>query len=87
MRKYTDEERPRNYGKCYDCGLPYDEFPCDIVVNNKMWEQINPSLRKDGGLLCPNCLCGRLTQLGGTCVHIVSIDVGSFENRLKDVSK
>ena len=83
IRKYTDEERPRTYGKCYDCGLPYDKFPCDMVINDKMWKRITPTYREGGGLLCPNCICRRLMQLGGTCVHVVSIDVGSFETKLK----
>lgn len=83
MRKYTDEERPTTYGKCYDCGLPYDEFPCDMVINDNMWEIITPSVRKTGGLLCPNCICRRLMQIGATCVHVVSIDVGRFEQKLE----
>ncbi len=71
IHRYTDEERPRSYGKCYDCGLKYDEFPCDMVIQDELWEMINPSHRKQGGLLCPNCICARLIQLGLTSVHVM----------------
>jgi len=70
MRRYTDKERPCGCGVCYDCGLKYDKFPCDMVIQDELWELINPSQRKDGGLLCPNCICARLIQLGLTSVHV-----------------
>lgn len=50
-------------GACYDCGLPYDKFPCDMNVSDEIWEKINPSSFEGGGLLCPNCICARLIKL------------------------
>jgi len=51
--------------KCYDCGLEYGGFEwADVVVSDGVWEKINPSENKGGGLLCFNCMSGRLTRLG-----------------------
>jgi regulator of replication initiation timing len=62
--KYTKEERPcGTYGKCYDCGMPYSEFP-DMVLPNELWELINPSQYKGAGLLCPTCMANRLDFIG-----------------------
>lgn len=58
--KYSEDERPVGFGKCYDCELSYEKFPCDIVLPHDLWEIINPSHRRGGGLLCPNCLLSRL---------------------------
>jgi hypothetical protein len=64
--KYTQEERPcGKFGKCYDCELPYNSPKwADVIVVDEIWEQINPSIHKGGGLLCFNCICGRLEELG-----------------------
>jgi hypothetical protein len=48
---------------CYDCGKPYVEIG-DCVIADDMWEQINPSPHKGGGILCPNCILARLHKLG-----------------------
>jgi hypothetical protein len=57
--------------ECYDCRLPYREFPLDALVHNDVWELIRPKgFEGDGGLLCPNCICKRLRKLGATVVFI-----------------
>ncbi len=50
---------------CYDCGLLYTSKAwADVVIPDSYWEQINPSDNKGGGLLCFNCIVGRLDALG-----------------------
>lgn len=62
---------------CYDCKLPYDQFPADMNIQNELWEKINPSFHRGGGLLCPNCICKRLIALGLTAVE-VTVDVSEL---------
>ena len=64
---------------CRDCGVPYHNFPCDLVVPDDIWKMISPT-GHEGGLLCPNCLCGRLTGLGMTSVQVG----GDFSEIRKD---
>lgn len=50
---------------CAGCDLPYGRFP-DLIIPDHIWEQIAP--RPDGGgVLCPTCLCARLTDAGLKC--------------------
>ena len=49
--------------KCYDCGLEYGTFS-DLSLPNWLWEEINPSIHKCSGILCPNCIASRLDYLG-----------------------
>jgi len=69
MKKYTDEERNemrRQYSGlvCYDCKLRYNSRGfCDILVPDDIWEQINPTYHKGAGILCFNCIAGRLDDL------------------------
>ena len=69
MKKYKDNDRPK--GCCYDCKLDYDKFPCDMLIQNNLWEKINPTYHEGAGLLCPNCICTRLMKLGLTCVRTI----------------
>ena len=50
---------------CYDCDLPYDQDDGfeDFVVQNHIWEKISPT-GDEGGILCANCICRRLTKAG-----------------------
>jgi hypothetical protein len=41
--------------RCYSCGLPYTEFGGDLRLPDSVWERINPSPHKGGGLLCARC--------------------------------
>lgn len=61
---------------CYDCKLNYDNFPCDMVIQNHLWTLISPT-NDEGGLLCPNCICKRLMKLGLTAVK-VTVDMSEF---------
>lgn len=50
---------------CQDCGRPYGDehgFP-DLIIPNDVWRRISPS-GGDGGLLCPSCICARLSKAG-----------------------
>ena len=49
---------------CFDCGVPYSSahFP-DLVIPNEVWAVISPC-EDGGGLLCPNCICFRLSVCG-----------------------
>ena len=61
--KYTEGEL--SPGQCYDCGLWYGcDAWADVTVENDIWEMINPSHHKGGGLLCFNCMVMRLAFLG-----------------------
>jgi len=64
---------------CLDCGMPGHNFPCDLVVPDDIWKIISPT-GHEGGLLCPNCLCGRLAGLGMTSVQVG----GDFSEIRKD---
>lgn len=50
--------------KCFDCGRPYGDngFP-DLIIPNWAWRAISPK-GNDGGLLCPSCICARLSKAG-----------------------
>lgn len=56
--------------KCYDCGLAYSEFPCDFVIQDDLWYSISPT-GGHGGILCPNCMCRRLSGLGMSAVLVI----------------
>jgi len=74
--KYTEEDT--SGGECYDCGLWYGcDAWADVVVKDEVWELINPSEHKGGGLLCFNCMNRRLTFLGLDDVPII-IGSGPF---------
>lgn len=47
--------------ECMDCNLPYGtpKF-CDLIIGHAAWKIIAP----DDGLLCANCILGRLTAEG-----------------------
>ncbi len=65
--KYRDTERPQSV--CYDCGMKYQDFP-DMIINDKLWEKINPTYHKGAGLLCPTCMGRRLCTIGETEVKV-----------------
>lgn len=69
------KQRPK--GKCFDCLMPYKEFPCDMVIQNDLWEVISPSYDYGAGLLCPNCICKRIMSLGVTRV-LVTVDTSEL---------
>lgn len=59
---------------CYDCGLEYGGSAwSDVVVLPDIWRKISPT-GDEGGLLCFNCMCDRLSHLGlgGVAMQITS---------------
>ena len=59
--RYKDSERPTKC--CYDCRLKYAEFP-DMIINDELWELINPTFHNGAGILCPTCIANRLNYIG-----------------------
>jgi len=52
---------------CLDCGLPYEQFPLDVLLPRAQWLLIHPT---DHGLLCAACIVKRAAALPGcTVVH------------------
>lgn len=51
---------------CEDCGLPYEQFPLDVVLPDADWLLIHPS--GDGGLLCAGCIATRASRLATTII-------------------
>ena len=47
---------------CFDCGLLYTEMH-DLIIPLSAWKRISPT-GNEGGLLCANCICGRLHEVG-----------------------
>ncbi len=62
---------------CFDCNLDYSKFPCDMIIQNVLWDVISPSKDKGCGILCPNCVCKRLMSLGLTRV-LVTVDTSEL---------
>lgn len=69
MLKFTDLQEYKNASRingnlcCVDCKREYSTFQ-DLFVPYDIWEQINPSPIKEGGILCPTCIINRLHKLG-----------------------
>ena len=61
---------------CLDCGLPYDQFPLDVVLPRAQWLRICP---QDSGVLCAACIVRRVRKYipGATVIHaIVEVSPG-----------
>jgi hypothetical protein len=53
---------------CHDCARPYGHehgFP-DLIIPYWAWRKISPN-GDDSGLLCPSCICKRLTAAKIKC--------------------
>lgn len=59
-------------GQCDECGLPYNLFPCDMNIQDHLWEKIND--KAPWGLLCPTCICKRLMVACNFTAVIVTVD-------------
>lgn len=68
-------------GQCDECGLPYDLFPCDMNIQDHLWEKIHD--KAPGGYLCPTCICKRLMALGGFTVIKATINETELTAHLK----
>jgi len=72
-RGFTEDEWRRmimteeNVSRCYDCLRPYGDggFP-DFIIPYWAWKEISPT-KDDGGLLCPSCICKRLSDANIRC--------------------
>lgn len=60
---------------CGRCGLPYEDFPADMIVPDDQWKLISPS-GDLGGLLCPNCICKLLIENGATVIKGYADNLG-----------
>ncbi len=55
--------------KCQGCGKPYK---VDLLVPDDLWERIKPEGKSMGaGLLCGQCIMGRIEVLNEYCVLYV----------------
>ena len=58
---------PNAIVKCEDCGLPYSEFPLDVVLSDAQWSAMTG--KHDGsGILCASCIVARGAKLPGITV-------------------
>lgn len=73
---------------CYDCGLPYSSPAwADVVVPDDIWLKISPT-GHDGGLLCFNCMNGRLAAIDAVNVpFMVASGPFSFAVRRGDMNQ
>ena len=54
---------------CLDCGLPYEQFPLDVILPRAQWLEIHPA---EHGLLCATCIVKRAANVPGvTCAHMI----------------
>jgi hypothetical protein len=54
---------------CLDCGLPYVQFPLDVILPRPQWLEIHS---EDNGLLCASCIVARAAKVPGvTCIHAI----------------
>ena len=68
---------------CHGCGLLYaSRCWADVVVPNEIWKQISPT-GDEGGLLCFNCIVGRLEDLGLSNVPF-KVTSGPFAFRVRE---
>jgi hypothetical protein len=71
VEEYINEFKHRyprgDAAACASCGMPYCDFPCDMIIPDEEWRLISPT-GDGGGLLCPNCICRLLADNGATCV-------------------
>ena len=56
------------------CGTKYKDFAADMLIQDDLWKLICPKPydgQGSGGVLCPNCICKKLLQLGMTRVEVI----------------
>lgn len=78
MKQYENREEYIKHNKdkegkliCIDCGIRYCDHE-DLMVDDHIWNLIAPYKNDNdgepfddrGGLLCPNCILKRLSELG-----------------------
>lgn len=70
---------------CYDCGLDYEQFGYDFVIQNELWREISPT-HNDGGILCSNCMCKRMMNLGMSAIWVV-VYTGEIKTKNNPLTK
>jgi hypothetical protein len=54
---------------CLDCGLPYEQFPIDVILPRAQWLEIHPD---EHGLLCAACIVTRAAKVSrATACHLI----------------
>lgn len=81
--RVRDEIAPAQEPGCLDCGLPYSQFPLDVILPRSQWLEIYPA---ENGLLCAACIMRRLIRRiivdGAIWRH--DDDTQRYENALAD---
>jgi hypothetical protein len=54
---------------CADCGMPYADFPLDVVLPDDQWLLIHPE--GPGGVLCAQCIVNRAGNIKMPYVTVV----------------
>lgn len=76
VKRYTPYELamkfPEGGVRCFDCGEPYGTPEwIEAVVHSDVWEQINPSHDRGGGILCIKCMANRCIEVGLDKVRVM----------------
>ena len=77
---------------CYDCSRKYGDkygFP-DLILPNRIWNDIISPNKNEGGLLCPSCIIKRLYDANlsdiPACFTSGPIKMVT-ENQMKEINK
>jgi len=71
--------------RCADCGLPYVDFPLDLLLPRSQWVLIFPESEDGSGLLCARCIVARAEKVpGATAVHAV-IEIAPVKKTAEDL--
>lgn len=76
---------PLQKARCIDCGLPYEEFPLDVVLPDADWLKIHPE--GSGGLLCASCIAKRAAELPDSIVLYARLVEGEEDHRAFTILK
>lgn len=63
---------------CLDCGLPYEDFPLDVVLPRAQWLRIHPD---EHGLLCAKCIVARAAKVLGVVCVLAILEIAPHEAR------
>ncbi len=54
---------------CQDCG---NKYKVDFSIPDELWYRITPSVHKDSGLLCGQCIVKRIESLGNYDIYYIT---------------
>jgi hypothetical protein len=63
---------------CLDCGLPYGDFPLDVILPRSQWLTIHPD---EHGLLCAMCIVKRAAKIPCCAVVHAILEIVPPETR------